>query len=44
LQETILDNIDLQIIRLLARDSRISYKNIASIVGISANAAKELRR
>jgi DNA-binding Lrp family transcriptional regulator len=40
LQETRLDNIDLQIIRILARDSRISYSDIASAVGISTNAAK----
>jgi DNA-binding Lrp family transcriptional regulator len=41
LEETILDKIDLQIIRLLARDSRIPYRNLASIVGICANAVKE---
>jgi len=41
LEETILDKIDLQIIRLLARDSRIPYRNLSSIVGISANAIKE---
>jgi len=41
LQQTILDNIDLQIIRLLSRDSRAPYKGIASEVGISSNAAKE---
>lgn len=41
LEETILDKIDLRIIRLLARDSRIPYSNLASIVGISANAVKE---
>ena len=40
MQETRLDNIDLQIIRILARDSRISYSDIASAVGISTNAAK----
>jgi DNA-binding Lrp family transcriptional regulator len=34
------DDIDLHIIRLLARDSRTSYRNIASAVGISTNAAK----
>ena len=38
---TSLDNIDLQIIRLLARDSRTSYRNLASIVGITPNAMKE---
>jgi Lrp/AsnC family transcriptional regulator, leucine-responsive regulatory protein len=38
---TRLDDIDLQIIRLLARDSRTSYKNIASAVGITSNASKE---
>ena len=41
MQQTRLDNIDLQIIRLLARDSRTPYSNIASAVGITANAAKE---
>jgi DNA-binding Lrp family transcriptional regulator len=41
LQQTRLDNIDLQIIRLLSRDSRTSYNNIASKVGISSNATKE---
>ena len=38
---TRLDDIDLQIIRLLVRDSRTPYSNIASAVGISSNAAKE---
>jgi len=41
LQQTRLDNIDLQIIRLLARDSRTHYRNIASAVGITPSAAKE---
>jgi Lrp/AsnC family transcriptional regulator, regulator for asnA, asnC and gidA len=41
LQQTRLDNIDLQIIRLLARDSRTPYSNIACAVGITSNAAKE---
>lgn len=36
-----LDNIDLQIIRLLARDSRTPYKSIAADVGITQGAAKE---
>jgi len=35
------DNIDLQIVRLLARDSRTLYKNIASAVGITPSAAKK---
>ena len=35
------DNIDLQIVRLIARDSRTSYKNIASAVGITPSAAKK---
>ena len=39
--QTRLDNIDLQIIRLLARDSRTPYRNIASTVGITPSAAKE---
>lgn len=41
LQQTRLDNIDLQIIRLLARDSRAPYSNIASVVGIMPSAVKE---
>jgi Lrp/AsnC family transcriptional regulator for asnA, asnC and gidA len=41
LYQTRLDNIDLQIIRLLARDSRTPYRNIASAVGITPSAAKE---
>jgi DNA-binding Lrp family transcriptional regulator len=36
-----LDNTDLQIIRLLARDCRTPYRNISSIVGITTNAVKE---
>jgi len=35
------DNIDLQIVRLIARESRTSYKNIASAVGITPSAAKK---
>jgi DNA-binding Lrp family transcriptional regulator len=34
------DNIDLQIIRLLVRDCRVPYGDIASAVGISINATK----
>jgi DNA-binding Lrp family transcriptional regulator len=41
LQYTSLDDTDLQIIRLLARDSRAPYKDVASAVRISSNAAKE---
>ena len=41
MQQTRLDDIDLRIIRLLARDSRAAYKDISSAVGISSNAAKE---
>ena len=36
-----MDNIDLQIIRFLTRDSRTPYKNIASAVGITPSAMKE---
>ncbi|HEX9319219.1 MAG TPA: AsnC family transcriptional regulator [Nitrososphaeraceae archaeon] len=36
-----MDNIDLQIIRLLARDSRTPYRSIAGDVGITQGAAKE---
>ena len=36
-----MDNIDLQIIRLLARDSRTPYRSIAADVGITQGAAKE---
>jgi DNA-binding Lrp family transcriptional regulator len=41
LQGARLDAIDLQIIRLLARDSRSPYKSIAADVGITQGAAKE---
>jgi DNA-binding Lrp family transcriptional regulator len=41
MQQTRLDDIDLRIIRLLAKDSRAPYKDIASAVGTSSNAAKE---
>jgi DNA-binding Lrp family transcriptional regulator len=41
LQQTRLDDLDLQIIRLLVRDSRTPYKNIASVVGITPHAAKD---
>ena len=41
LQQTRVDNIDLQIVRLLARDSRTPYNNIASAVGITPSAAKK---
>ncbi|HET7147041.1 MAG TPA: winged helix-turn-helix transcriptional regulator [Candidatus Nitrosopolaris sp.] len=36
-----MDNIDLQIVRLLAKDSRTPYNNIASAVGITTSAAKK---
>src|SRR5213083_600438 len=35
------DGTDLQIIRLLARDSRTTYKSIAADVGITQGATKE---
>ncbi|MGA7899013.1 MAG: winged helix-turn-helix transcriptional regulator [Nitrososphaeraceae archaeon] len=41
MQQTRLDNIGLRIIRLLARDSGSPYKDTATAVGISSNAAKE---
>jgi DNA-binding Lrp family transcriptional regulator len=41
LQQTNIDDIDLRIIKLLARDSRSPYKDIASTVGISLNATKD---
>jgi len=37
----VVDNIDLHIIRLLARDCRTPYKNLASVVGITPSAAKK---
>ena len=40
MKEPRVDNIDLQIIRLLAEYSRTPYMDIASTVGISTNAAK----
>ena len=36
-----MDNFDLKIIRLLTRDSRTSYTNIATAVGIRPSATKE---
>jgi DNA-binding Lrp family transcriptional regulator len=41
LQQTRLDSIDLQIIRLLAKDCRTHYNNIASTVGMTPIAAKK---
>jgi DNA-binding Lrp family transcriptional regulator len=41
LQQVRVDNTDLQIIRVLARDSRTPYKSIAADVGITQVAAKE---
>ena len=41
LQQTRLDITDLQIMKLLSRDSRTPYRNIASAVGIMPSAAKE---
>ena len=41
MQQTNIDDIDLRIIKLLARDSRSPYKDIASTVGISLNATKD---
>ena len=41
MQHTSLDNIDLQTLLLLSKDSRTTYRNIASFVGISTNAVKE---
>jgi DNA-binding Lrp family transcriptional regulator len=41
LQQTRLDNTDLQIMKLLSRDSRNPYSNIAYAVGIMPSAAKE---
>lgn len=40
MQQSIVDDIDLQIIRLLARDCRTCYTDIASAVGISTNTTK----
>src|ERR671932_943059 len=41
LQHTTMDNIDIQILVLLSKDSRTTYTNIASVVGVSTNAVKE---
>ena len=41
MQHTNVDDIDLRIIKLAARDSRSPYKDIASTVGISLNATKD---
>jgi DNA-binding Lrp family transcriptional regulator len=40
LQQTRLDITDLRIMKLLSRDSRTPYRNIASAVGIMPSAAK----
>jgi DNA-binding Lrp family transcriptional regulator len=40
-EEKSLDKIDLKIMNLLVRDSRIPYRNLASDVGITSNAIKE---
>ena len=40
MQRAVVDDIDLQIIRLLVSDCRTGYTDIASAVGISTNAAK----
>jgi DNA-binding Lrp family transcriptional regulator len=40
LQQAGLDDVDLHILRLLVRDSRTPYKNIASAVGITPRAVK----
>ncbi len=40
MQRAVVDDIDLQIIRLLVRNCRTGYTDIASAVGISTNAAK----
>jgi DNA-binding Lrp family transcriptional regulator len=39
LQQTRLDNTDLQIIRILSRDPRSPYRTIGPMVGISTHAA-----
>jgi DNA-binding Lrp family transcriptional regulator len=41
LQQARVDGTDLQIIKILARDSRTTYKSIAAYVGITQGAAKE---
>jgi DNA-binding Lrp family transcriptional regulator len=41
LQKTLVDSIDLHIIRLLARDSRTAYNNVSSAVGITPSAVKK---
>jgi DNA-binding Lrp family transcriptional regulator len=41
LQQARVDGTDLQIIKILARDSRTTYKSIAADVGITQGAAKE---
>ena len=40
-QQTRLDITDLRIMKLLSRDSRTPYRNIASAVGIMPSAVKE---
>ena len=39
-RKAVLDELDLKIISLLSMNSRISYRNISSSVGLTPNAAK----
>jgi DNA-binding Lrp family transcriptional regulator len=41
INETLIDKTDLKIINVLSRDSRTSYRNISSTVGITPNAVKK---
>jgi DNA-binding Lrp family transcriptional regulator len=41
INETLIDNTDLKIINSLSRDGRVSYRNIASTIGITSNAVKK---
>jgi DNA-binding Lrp family transcriptional regulator len=40
MQQTILDKIDLKIIQVLAKDCRVSYRNIGSIVGLTTKSVR----
>lgn len=40
MKQPILDKIDLRIIQVLAKDCRVSYRNIASVVGLSTKSVR----
>ena len=40
MKQPILDKIDLRIIQVLAKDCRVSYRNIGSVVGLSTKSVR----